>query len=52
FYYCGCKLEAIYPLSMIVNGGALNITCLSYNGSLNFGYIACRETLSSMQRLV
>lgn len=50
-YYCGCKLEALYPLSMIVNGGALNITCLSYNGSLNFGYIACRETLPSMQRL-
>jgi WS/DGAT/MGAT family acyltransferase len=50
-YYCGCKLEAIYPLSMIVNGGALNITCLSYNGSLNFGYIACRETLPSMQHL-
>jgi len=50
-YYCGCKLEAIYPLSMIVNGGALNITCLSYNGSLNFGYIACRETLPSMQKL-
>jgi len=50
-YYCGCKLEAIYPLSMIVDGGALNITCLSYNGSLNFGYIACRETLPSMQKL-
>jgi len=50
-YYSGCKLEAIYPLSMIANGGALNITCLSYNGSLNFGYIACRETLPSMQRL-
>jgi diacylglycerol O-acyltransferase / wax synthase len=50
-YFCGCKLEAIFPLSMIANGGALNITCLSYNGSLNFGYIACRETLPSMQRL-
>lgn len=50
-YYCGAELEAIYPLSMIVNGGALNITCLSYNGSLNFGYIACRETLPSMQNL-
>ncbi len=50
-YFCGCKLEAIYPLSMIANGGALNITCLSYNGSLNFGYIACRETLPSMQHL-
>jgi len=50
-YYCGCKLEAIYPLSMIVDGGALNITCLSYNGKLNFGYIACRETLPSMQKL-
>lgn len=50
-YYEGAKLEAMYPVSLIAHGGALNITCLSYGGSLNFGYTGCRDTLPSMQRL-
>ncbi len=50
-YYNGCKLEAMYPVSLIAHGGALNITCLSYNGSLNFGYTGCRDTLPSMQNI-
>jgi hypothetical protein len=50
-YYNGCKLEAMYPVSLIAHGGALNITCLSYNGTLNFGYTGCRDTLPSMQNL-
>ncbi len=50
-YYQGAKLEAMYPVSLIAHGGALNITCLSYDGSLNFGFTGCRDTLPSMQRL-
>jgi hypothetical protein len=50
-YYNGCTLEAMYPVSLIAHGGALNITCLSYNGSLNFGYTGCRDTLPSMQNI-
>ena len=50
-YYNGAKLEAMYPISLIAHGGALNITCLSYAGSLNFGYTGCRDTLPSMQNL-
>jgi len=50
-YYEGAKLEAMYPISLIAHGGALNITCLSYAGSLNFGYTGCRDTLPSMQKL-
>ena len=50
-YFEGAKLEAMYPVSLIAHGGALNITCLSYAGSLNFGYTGCRDTLPSMQRL-
>lgn len=50
-YYEGAKLEAMYPVSLIAHGGALNITCLSYDGSLNFGFTGCRDTLPSMQRL-
>jgi len=41
----------MYPVSLIAHGGALNITCLSYAGSLNFGYTGCRDTLPSMQKL-
>jgi WS/DGAT/MGAT family acyltransferase len=50
-YYEGAKLEAMYPVSLITHGGALNITCLSYAGSLNFGFTGCRDTLPSMQNL-
>src|SRR5690554_5236945 len=50
-YFEGAKLEAMYPVSLITHGGALNITCLSYDGSLNFGFTGCRDTLPSMQKL-
>ncbi len=40
-YYEGARLEAMYPVSLIAHGGALNITCLSYAGSLNFGFTGC-----------
>ncbi len=50
-YYNGAKLEAMYPVSLIAHGGALNITCVSYGGTLNFGFTGCRDTLPHMQRL-
>jgi len=50
-YYEGAKMEAMYPLSLIAHGGALNITCMSYADSLNFGFTGCRDTLPRMQRL-
>jgi WS/DGAT/MGAT family acyltransferase len=50
-YYEGARLEAMYPVSLITHGGALNITCLSYDGTLDFGFTGCRDTLPSMQNL-
>ncbi len=50
-YFRGAKLEAVYPLSIPIHGQALNITCQSYNGTLNFGFTGCRDSLPSMQRL-
>jgi len=50
-FYEGAQLQAMYPVSLVTHGGALNITCLSYAGALNFGYTGCRDTLPSMQRL-
>jgi WS/DGAT/MGAT family acyltransferase len=50
-YFRGARLEASYPVSIPVHGMALNITCNSYAGSMNFGFIGCRDTLPSLQRL-
>ena len=50
-YFRGARLEAAYPMSIPVHGLALNITCNSYAGSLNFGFIGCRDTLPHLQRL-
>lgn len=50
-YLRGAPLLASYPLSLIAHGQALNITCQSYVDTLNFGFIGCRESLPSMQRI-
>ena len=50
-YFYGAKLEAMYPMSLLAHGGALNITCVSYDGKLNFGFTGARDTLPHMQRL-
>jgi hypothetical protein len=48
----GAKLEGTYPLSIPVEGQALNITCLSYAGHLHFGLTGCRTSLPHLQRLL
>jgi diacylglycerol O-acyltransferase len=50
-YFRGWRLQAAYPLSIPFNGYALNITVQSYAGTLNFGFIGCREALPHLQRL-
>lgn len=50
-YLNGARLEAMYPMSLLSHGQALNVTCLSYNGMLHFGFTGCRNTLPHMQRL-
>ena len=42
-YMAGATMKTFYPVSIIVHGVALNITVESYNGSLDFGLIACRK---------
>ncbi len=44
-YGIGARLVANYPVSAINDGVGLNITVQSYNGSLDFGIIACRELM-------
>lgn len=50
-YFHGARLLAHYPVSQVGHGMALNITVLSYAGSLHFGIVACPERVPSAQRL-
>ena len=50
-YFRGAELLATYPASIVTHGQALNITCQSYAGAMNFGFTGCHSSLPSMQRL-
>ncbi|CUR47732.1 WS/DGAT/MGAT family O-acyltransferase [Alloalcanivorax xenomutans] len=51
-YWNGARLRGMYPVSVVLDRIALNITLTSYQDQLEFGLIACRRTLPSMQRLL
>ena len=51
-YFNGAEVDGVYPTSVLIDGQALNITLNSYAGKLEFGLIACRRTMPSMQRLL
>lgn len=44
-------MVATYPASIVTHGQALNITCQSYAGHMNFGFTGCHTSMPSMQRL-
>jgi diacylglycerol O-acyltransferase len=50
-YFNGSHLDALFPLSLLLHGNALNITCVSYAGTLNFGFTGARDTLPHLQHL-
>jgi diacylglycerol O-acyltransferase len=51
-YLNGARLDGMYPVSIPVNGIALNITCTSYADNLAFGFTGCRRTVPHLQRLL
>jgi diacylglycerol O-acyltransferase len=51
-YWNGAPLVGSYPASAIFHGFALNITLVSYHGSLDFGIMACRRSVPHVQRLI
>ena len=51
-YWQGCQLDGLYPVSLVMDGIALNITLVSRAEQVDFGLIACRRTLPSVQRLL
>ena len=51
-YFNGAQLLGVYPLSIPINGMALNITCSSYDALMCFGLTGCRRTVPHLQRLL
>jgi len=51
-YWNGAQLVGTYPVSIPINGMALNITCTSYAGNMGFGLTGCRRTVPHLQRLL
>ena len=51
-YINGAPLIGAYPVSAVFHGFALNITFVSYNRNLDFGIVACRQTVPRVQRLI
>jgi diacylglycerol O-acyltransferase len=51
-YWNGARLEGVYPASIVSEGAALNITLVSYDKNVDFGIIACRRTMPSVQQLI
>jgi diacylglycerol O-acyltransferase len=51
-YWNGAKLVGTYPVSIPINGMALNITCTSYDGRMMFGLTGCRRTVPHLQRML
>lgn len=50
-YFRGAELLAIYPVSVVTQGQALNITCQSYAGHMDFGFTGCHASVPGLQKL-
>jgi len=50
-YFRGWRAEAVHPLSIPFHGHGLNITANGYAGTINLGFIGCRDTVPHLQRL-
>lgn len=51
-YWNGARVDALYPLSVPVDGQALNITCTSTDDEIAFGLTACGRTVPDLSRLL
>jgi len=51
-YWSGARLDGNYPLSIALDGQALNITLCTNADNLDFGLVGCRRSVPSLQRLL
>ena len=50
-YLKGSELEALYPISLLFDGYALNVTIVGYSDKVAMGFVGCRAATPSLQRL-
>ncbi|MDR3419324.1 MAG: wax ester/triacylglycerol synthase family O-acyltransferase [Nevskia sp.] len=50
-YFRGAELEAIFPISVLFDGYALNASIVGYADKLSLGFTGCRNTVPRLQRL-
>jgi diacylglycerol O-acyltransferase len=51
-YWKGARLDGNYPMSIALDGLALNITLVNNAGNLDFGLVGCRHSVPHLQRLL
>jgi hypothetical protein len=51
-YWNGAQLNGSYPLSIVTDGMAMNITLVTNGQNVDFGIIACRRSVPQVQRLI
>ena len=51
-YWNGARMRGMYPVSIVAEGMAVNITLVTYDDQVDFGIIACRRSLPQVQRLI
>ena len=51
-YWNGARLDGSYPVSIVTDGIALNITLLTNDKNVDFGIVACRRSVPQVQRLI
>jgi diacylglycerol O-acyltransferase len=50
-YFKGAKLVGYYPMSILMDGQALNITLCSHGNQLDFGILGCRNAMPDIDLL-
>ena len=51
-YWNGARMNGSYPMSIVMEGMAVNITLVTYDQNVDFGIIACRRSVPQVQRLI
>ena len=51
-YWQGAKMQALYPVSIVMNDQAMNITLCTYVDKIEFCIVACSQVVPHSQRLL
>ena len=51
-YWNGARMDGSYPVSIVMDGVAMNITLVTYDKNVDFGIVACRRSMPHVQRII